>query len=232
MGACVRRAAFARTARQAIATYVPTSHVAGLVGDLPRLHVVPLGVDRALFRPADHPGQNLLYVADFYAHKRHDIVLRAYAALSAPRPVLRFIGNPNVDPATFDRVTRAARAVPGVLVDGRVSFGDLRAAYGAARAFVIASERESFSMPLAEAICCGVPAVARDHPTLRETAGEAALYVAGDEPAVWTAALARLIGDDTLHAQLRAAAHAGAERFSWSVMAGRLVEDLAAAGQA
>lgn len=231
VAAAVRRAAFARTARAAVATYVPSSHVAGLVPDLPRVRVVPLGVDRDSFGPADGTGRELLYVSDFYAHKRHDLVIEAYGALASPRPVLRFIGNPNVEPATFARIRRAARGVQGLVVDGRVSFVQLQAAYRAARLFVIASERESFSMPLAEAICVGVPAVARDHPTLRETAGAAALYISGDDPQMWTAAFQRLLHDDVLHARLRHAATAHARRFTWDVMADRLVADVTDAQQ-
>jgi len=229
VSATVRRAAFARTARTGCATYVPSTHVAGLVHDLPRVRVVPLGVDRDAFKPADSPGRELLYVADFYAHKRHDLVLDAYRALPTPRPVLRFIGNPDVQSATFARVRDAAREVEGVHVDGRVSFAELKAAYRAARLFVIASERESFSMPLAEAICAGVPAVARDHPVLRETAGPAGLFVSGDDPRMWTVALRRLLDDDVLHARLRDAAISHARRFSWEVMADRLVADIAGA---
>jgi len=228
VGAAVRRAAFAHTARSAIATYVPSKHVAALLHDVPRVRVVPLGVDRQLFRPADRPGQELLYIADFYAHKRHDLVLRAYEALPRPRPVLRFIGNPDVDRDNFARVRRTAAGLDGVAVDGRVSFDEVRAAYRAARIFVIASEHESFSMPLAEAICAGVPAVARDHPTLRETAGPAALYVAGDEAPAWASAIRELLFDDALHSRLRDAALSHAKRFSWNTMAERLVTDFAA----
>jgi glycosyltransferase involved in cell wall biosynthesis len=231
-GAAVRRAAVARTARGAIATYVPSSHVATLVRDLPRVRVVPFGVDHAAFHPADRPGHELLYVSDFYAHKRHDLVLAAYRALSTPRPVLRLIGNPDVEPRTFARVERDAQALRDVRVDGRVSFGRLREAYHAARLFVMASERESFSMSLAEAISVGVPAVARDHPTLRETAGAAAVYVSGDDPLSWSAAFDRLLRDDELHAALRHEAIAHAKRFAWDVMADQLVADVADAGRA
>jgi len=228
-GAALRRVAFAHTARAAEATYVPSAHVAGLVHGVPRVRIVPLGVDRAAFSPGDGLGRELLYVADFYRHKRHDLVLEAYRALAGPRPVLRFIGNPDVEPATFVRIRDAARELRDVAVDGRVSFAALQAAYRAARVFLIASERESFSMPLAEAMSVGAPAVARDHPTLRETAGDGALYVSGDEPQAWAATIQRLLDDDALHAALRARALAQSKRFSWDVMADRFVEDIDAA---
>ncbi len=221
-----RRWALARTSRAARATYVPSRHVQGLVGSLPRLRVVPFGVNRDLFKPSQASGDELLCVADFYAHKHHELLVRAYSALPGPRPILRLVGNPGVDTRTFSRVKRAAADVDGVVIEGKVSIDALLAAYRSARAMVIASDRESFSMPVAEALSCGVPAVARDYPTLRETAGPGALYVQGNNPAAWTHALSRIISEDTLHARLRIAGLEHSHRYSWDDFAARLSQDL------
>ena len=89
--------------------------------------------------------------------------------------------------------------------------------------FLMPSERESFSMPLAESLSCGVPALARDHPALRETGGEGALYLP-DDPATWTDAIQLLLTDDQRHADLRAAGLRHADSFSWQPMVDRLIE--------
>jgi glycosyltransferase involved in cell wall biosynthesis len=81
-------------------------------------------------------------------------------------------------------------------------------------------------MPLAEAMACGAPAVARGIESLRDTGGEGAIYVQGDDPALWGVAIARLLGDDDVHARLRAAALAAAGRFSWEASAARLADHL------
>ena len=227
VGAALRRAATKRTARFAQATYVPSRHVARLVGGLPRMRVVPLGVDGALFRPAERPGDELLCVADFYAHKHHELLLDAYRRLPAPRPVLRLIGNPDVDREVFARVRYKAADLDRVVVAGRVPVGELVSAYTRARIFLIASDRESFCMPLAEALAAGVPAVARDHPTLRETGGPGAVYVAGDDPAEWACAIVELIEHHTRHADLRELGRRHAQRFSWDAFAAELMRDLA-----
>lgn len=228
-GSLVRRGAIARTSRQASAVYVPSTHVAQLVGGGARTRVVPLGVDRARFIPADNPGHELLCVADFYRHKRHDLILDAYEQLAQPRPVLRLIGNPAVDAENFEFLLRRCAGIEGVSVDGHVSFSALLAAYRGARAFVLASERESFCMPLAEALCCGVPVVARDHPVLRETAGPGGWYVPSNSPTAWSDAIRRLLLDDRLHGRLRTEGMRHATRFSWETMAAELVGDLRAA---
>ena len=181
--ATLRRAATRRTARSALATYVPSQHVANLVGDVPRVRVVPLGVDPTLFRPADHPGDELLCVADFYPHKHHDLLLDAHEQLPEPRPILRLIGNPDVDRRVFAHIRARVANLDRVVVSGRVSLNELISAYTRARAFLIASDRESFCMPLAEALSAGVPGVVPRHPTLRETGGAGAVYVDGDCPA-------------------------------------------------
>ena len=36
-------------------------------------------------------------------------------------------------------------------------------------------------MPVAEALTCGVPIVAREYPTFRYTAGPGAIFVSGDD---------------------------------------------------
>ena len=64
---------------------------------------------------------------------------------------------------------------------GYVSDDDARELVAHAEAVVVASEAEGFSLPLAEAICCGTAAVASDLPVLRETGGDAALYVDTDD---------------------------------------------------
>ena len=165
MGCALRRAAIARTARTAIAVYVPSRFLAQLAADLPRVRVVPLGVDRELFRPAEKVGNELLCVADFYPHKRHDLLLEAYASLPERRPPLRLLGNPDVDRDCFQSVAARASGIPGVIVDGRVSLRRLLAAYRAARIFVIASEHESFLDAAGRVLVLRrASAIARDRP--------------------------------------------------------------------
>lgn len=222
----LRRAAVRQTSRWARHIYVPTRHVENLVDRVNGVKVVPLGVDHEVFAPAPVVGRGLVCVADFYVHKRHDLLLDAYELLPQPRPRLSLIGNPAVDLAHFQRIRGRAARIDGVIVEGRVEFGRLLQAYRGARVFLLASERESFSMPVVEALASGVPAVLTDHDALRETGGAGALYVEGDGASCWAAAIGSLIADDDLHADLRAAGTAHAQRYSWDQFAAQLVGDL------
>jgi glycosyltransferase involved in cell wall biosynthesis len=225
----IRRSAVRRTARGVAQVAVPTAAMAELVRDAlaTPVAVVPLGVDHARFAPGDGAvGDEVLCVADFYAHKRHDLVLDAWARLRGPRPLLRLIGDPRVDTPNYERVKARIESYRGLgvlEVEHGLSLGILFQRYQRARVFVMASELESFCMPLVEAQACGVPAVARDLPALRETGGEGTSFVADDDLAAWTAALERLLYDETAHRAAREQEIAHASQFSWERTADGLV---------
>jgi glycosyltransferase involved in cell wall biosynthesis len=216
----VRRWAVRRTVRRGADVLVPSRAMAELVEKLlgRRPEVVPLGVDHSRFQPATEPGTELLCVADFYRHKRHDLLLEAWTVLPSPRPRLRLIGDPRVDRSWYrELVARAARHhdLGEIIFEFDLSRDRLAEAYRAARVFAVASQQESFCLPLLEAQACGVPAVARDSPVLRETGGEGTAYVAGDDPGAWAEAIQRLFADDVGYSAARAAGLEHAQRFSW-----------------
>jgi glycosyltransferase involved in cell wall biosynthesis len=230
----VRRFAARRTARRAHATLVPTVELAASAATALGVptHVVALGVDHSCFGPAPHAGSELLCVADGYPHKRHDLVLAAWSALPEPRPVLRIIGDASASGAAHAHalshaIERHRRAGP-IVVESGLSVAALVDAYHSARVVVLASEQESFSLPLLEALACGVPAVARDLPAMRETGGAATTFVEGDDPADWRTAIARLFSDDAAHAQARAAALAHAAGYGWERTSAVIAAHLAA----
>jgi len=98
--------------------------------------------------------------------------------------------------------------------------------YRRARVFVIPSEHESFCMPLAESMACGVPAVARGIRSLRETGGQGATYLETDDPDQWAAVVRRIIEDDGEHTRAREQATRSATRFTWEAFTAHLVARL------
>jgi glycosyltransferase involved in cell wall biosynthesis len=216
----LRRLAVRLTVHRGADVLVPSRAMAELVGEALGVQpeAVPLGVDHARFRPATEPGTELLCVADFYRHKRHDVLLDAWAALPSPRPRLRLIGDPTVDRSSHREVTsRAARyrELGEIAFESGLSSDKVADAYRGARVFAVASEQESFCLPLLEAQACGVPAVARDLPVLRETGGEGTTYISGDEPRAWAAAMLRLLTDEGAWTAARAEGLEHARGFSW-----------------
>ncbi len=197
----VRRTAMRRTAQTVL---VPSRAMRDLVHDRlgVRSHVVPLGV--ADFGTADPAATGLLCVADPYPHKRHHLVLAAWERLPPPRPALRLIGNPAVSPGA------------GLPLEHGLSFAQLGDAYRSSALLLLASVRESFAMPVAEAARAGVPAVLSDTPALRETGGPGARFVASDDPDEWARVISGALAD---RRELAAAARRHGARFTIEAMA-------------
>jgi glycosyltransferase involved in cell wall biosynthesis len=222
-----RRYVIRRTAHEAKRVAAPSRMMAELASaSIGRgCEVVPLGVDHAVFSPAAMVGEEILCVADFYAHKRHDLVIDAWLRLPAPRPRLRLVGNATVDPHAYDRLMARVGTLAeadSIAVEHRLPLHGLVTTYHRARIFILASEHESFCMPLVECMACGVPAVVRDLPSLRETGGAGASYVDGDDPERWASAIEEL-RTGVRHEEARAAALLAAARFSWEAFARRVV---------
>jgi glycosyltransferase involved in cell wall biosynthesis len=220
----LRRVGVRRTTRRAVYTAAPSRWMATLAAASAGIKcaIVPLGVDHDAFRPAADPGERVLYVADFYAHKRHDLVLDAWLHLPSPRPVLHLVGTPAVDQRAYARLRDRVNAIAAedrIVIEQEITLDRLVSAYHSARVSIVASERESFCMPLVESMACGVPAVVRGLPSLRETGGEGARYIEGNDPARWSAAIQRLIDDDRAHGKAREMALNRAASFSWGAMA-------------
>lgn len=109
-----------------------------------------------------------------------------------------------------------ARALAGLVrVLDYVPDADLPGLYSGARAFAFPSLYEGFGFPVLEAMACETPVVAASTSSLPELAGDAALLVDPTDTAALTAALARVLTDEALRAELIARGLAQMQRFSW-----------------
>ncbi|HXW50486.1 MAG TPA: glycosyltransferase family 1 protein [Candidatus Acidoferrales bacterium] len=114
------------------------------------------------------------------------------------------------------RVLRFER-VDGVptLVTGEVSDALLGELYAGATALAFPSRYEGFGLPVLEAMAHGVPVVAADAASVPEVAADAALYFAPGDAGGLAGALARVLTDVGLAAQLRAAGLTRAATMTW-----------------
>lgn len=97
---------------------------------------------------------------------------------------------------------------------GYVSREDARALLRHAAVFVLASEAEGFGLPVAEAIACDTPVVVSDIPVLRETAGEAGLFVPVGDVEALTDAITQAL-ETTTASRLRCFGRDRAAAFGW-----------------
>jgi glycosyltransferase involved in cell wall biosynthesis len=111
-----------------------------------------------------------------------------------------------------------------LLALGHLDRARLVRVFQAASLFVYPSLYEGFGLPPAEALACGVPAVALDTSSLPEVVGEAGLLVAPGDTAALAAALGRLVAEPGLTAELAGRAAAQAGRFRWQRAAAEMEE--------
>ena len=97
---------------------------------------------------------------------------------------------------------------PGVVRTGRVDDAELAALYAGARATVLPSHLEGFGFTPLESLAAGTPVVVSDLPPLRETLGEAAVFVPPGDAAALAGAMSAIAADAALRERVMAAAPA------------------------
>jgi len=202
--------------------------------------VVHNGVDADLFRSADaglaarlreavcpEGGQLILSVGGIEPRKGSDTLVRALAALreSGRGPVLAIVGDHSFQDyrAYVDRVLAmlpglGLRLGRDVVRLGTVPDAELPAWYAAADVLAFPSTKEGWGLAVLEAMSAGLPVVTSDLPVFLEylTPGRDALVVPVDDAAALSRALAAVLDDRGLAANLSAAGLATSRRFTWS----------------
>lgn len=164
----------------------------------------------------------VLFVGRISPHKRHDLLLRAFALYRrerAPDARLAIVGEP-LTPLYGEAVRELAeRLAPGaVTIESMLSADALADRWRSAHAFLGLSEHEGFCIPLLEAFHFGVPVVARPVGGVGEVGGDAILPLplpeGEDVDLALAAELVHLaVSDGELRAQLRARGRARLERY-------------------
>src|SRR5262249_43160519 len=206
-----RRLAYDRAAQSAAAVIVTSEFVRGravdaLGLDSSRIHVVPLGIDHTVFRPAsEEPEPIVLYPARPWPHKNHARLLKAFAALRETRPQLRLV-------LTGGGLERLEPLPEGVENLGAVPASQLASLYRRAACLVYPSLYEGFGIPPLEAMACGCPVAASNAGAIPEVCGDAAvLFDATDVEAM----AAAMLEADTRRDELRERGLARAAAFTW-----------------
>jgi glycosyltransferase involved in cell wall biosynthesis len=104
---------------------------------------------------------------------------------------------------------------PRVCLLDFVHDNDLPSLYNLACAFAYPSIYEGFGLPALEALACGTPVLTADNSSLPEVVGDAALLAPAEDVGAIAAGLARLVTDQTLRSQLRAAGPLRAQQYTW-----------------
>jgi glycosyltransferase involved in cell wall biosynthesis len=98
---------------------------------------------------------------------------------------------------------------------GYVPNHELPAIYSMAKVFLYPSIRESFGIPILEAMACGTPVITSNTSSMPEVAGDAALQIDPDKPEEIANAINTLLYDAVLRQQLISRGLQRAQEFSW-----------------
>jgi glycosyltransferase involved in cell wall biosynthesis len=99
---------------------------------------------------------------------------------------------------------------------------DLPALYSLASLLAFPSLYEGFGLPPLEAMACGTPVVCADNSSLLEAVGDAAMLVDAEDTRGLAEAMARVLGDAELAADLSARGRLRASHFPWRAAAQQL----------
>jgi len=110
------------------------------------------------------------------AHKRMDHVVREVAALPQPnRPFLVLLGQQDASTEEIRRLATELLGAQGFRIDS-VCYERVKAYYGAADCFVLASLKEGFGRVLLEASMHGLPCVVDDNEVMRYVMGDLGIH--------------------------------------------------------
>jgi len=160
----------------------------------------------------------ILYTGNIKPHKNIDRLIEAYAIMRRKGVVdakLLIIGDDISKYPNLRRLIHRHQLHPHVRFFGFVSDDMLAILYRLATVFVFPSLYEGFGLPPLEAMAGGAPVITSNVSSLPEVVGDAAVLIDPLDASALADAMARVIGDSALRAELVRRGHERVKAFSW-----------------
>ena len=149
----------------------------------------------------------LLYPANFWPHKNHEMLLTAFGIYRArhPQSNLKLVctGSPGERMDFLSRCADRMGLNQRVIFPGYLSDAEFAAVMSACYAVIYPSLFEGFGMPILEAMACGKPVLCSNVTGLPEIAGDAALMFNPRKPIEIVNAIESIENDHSLVQQLK-----------------------------
>ncbi len=162
--------------------------------------------------------QYLIYPANFWKHKNHEMLLTAFGMACreglAADVKLVCTGAPGARQEWLMSAARAMSLGDRVLFPGFLPNAELAALMGNCSGMVFPSLYEGFGLPVIEAMAAGVPVACSNVTSLPEVAADAAILFDPRIPTQIAQAMVALLEDETLRSRLIQAGQQRANVFS------------------
>lgn len=220
--------------RHAKRVIVPSPHTAQLLVshygvEANRVTVARPGIDQSAEPKRQLDPPLILSVGIQVPRKGHDVLLRSLSGIRELHWQAVIVGAPldTEYAASLAALSQELGLSDRVTLAGQVSDAELAELYRSASIFALATRFEGYGMVFGEAMVHGLPIVSCKVGAVAETVpATASLLVEPNDPDAFGSALANLLQDPELHAELEAAAlEAGENLISWKESA-RLVGEM------
>lgn len=198
-----------------------------------RIAIVPHGVSAEAFTSAPavaadtSPPPYLFLAASLERHKRIEVLIQSLQHVGDPRLEAWIAGTPDLDPAyvaELRQLTEKLGLAARVRFLGAVPYREILSYYRGAFALAFTSRLETFGHPMLEAMLAETPIIASDIPSVREIAGDIALYFAPDDATGLARAADELRRAPAAASERVARGRARAAEFSWKRSVDQLCE--------
>lgn len=201
-----------------------------------RLSAVPLAPDPVFFPRSTEEvlavrrrfaldGPYFLFVGSLEPRKNLQLLWQALQRLKTPVPVVLAGWHGWGEKSWLEQAAKHSGAgAPRVVLTGFVDDATLAALYTGATAMVYPSLYEGFGLPVLEAMACGCPVVCSNIAALKETAGDAALFVHPHDPDDLAGVLDGLLTDSRRREEYGRRGVDRAGRFSWDKTARAMMD--------
>jgi glycosyltransferase involved in cell wall biosynthesis len=173
------------------------------------------------------PRRSYLYAGNIKPHKNVDRLIEAYAILrrrGVESARLLIIGDEISKYPNLRRLVHRFQLHQHVRFLGFVPDATLAVLYQLASVFVFPSLYEGFGLPPLEAMAAGAPVITSNVSSLPEVVGDAALLIDPMDAGAIADAMARVLGDEALRAELVRRGHERVKAFSWDRSVARVRE--------
>ena len=139
----------------------------------------------------------------------HKLVMSDYDR-SELKKILEDIGDPDL--------------MNNIILTGYINNSDLPAIYSLCEIFLYPSLRESFGIPILEAMSCGVPVITSNTSSMPEISGNAGYLIDPLKPEQITAGMVNILNNKDDKEELVAKGLEQAKKFSWYAMAEQILD--------